>query len=494
MIAATHALSTWQRLSTRMRATIAAASIAALGCLAATLALTHDDRVALFSSPLHSDQLSEVETRLAAWNVAFVPTSDNVRVDRRRRSDLLLRLSLSGLPHPHVASSTEALANVGALTPEAVLDAQTRDGLAGDLELGLRGVAGIADARVIIAPAKAGIYADEAAHDASASVRLTLLPGAHLSPDAIAGIRAFVAAGVPGLEPSRVTILDDSGVALSSDDRDGTHEGEGLQTALQSALDDAFGNGTSIVRVHIDLDPRARETSDVRRLPLGGPITTASVDERFASSQKHYSKTASNEDRGSDVHEERSRVGPGATERVSVAIFVDAARADDVPKIRALAIGAAGLRFSRGDSITVEAIRFASVQAPPGLRWPSVIGLVATIAPSAIFGVVVVLFARLALGPCANLLGAWLERRAVRATADSVCGYAPSAVRGALAGEPPHAAAAIISALPTATAAAVLELYPPEERSDIVRRLARTTSPLVPDYQAWLSAARTTHG
>src|SRR5579875_2421205 len=182
---------------------------AAVAIATAAAVFLRDDRVPLFSSPLHPEQVREVETRLAAWNVAFSPTGDNVRVERRRRSDLLLRLSLSGVPHPHVAGSAETFANVGALTPEAVLDAQARDGLAGDLELALRGIAGITDARVIIAPAKAGVYADESVHDASASVRLALLPGARLSADAIAGIRAFVAAGVPGLEPQHVTIVDD---------------------------------------------------------------------------------------------------------------------------------------------------------------------------------------------------------------------------------------------------------------------------------------------
>jgi flagellar motor switch protein FliG len=61
-------------------------------------------------------------------------------------------------------------------------------------------------------------------------------------------------------------------------------------------------------------------------------------------------------------------------------------------------------------------------------------------------------------------------------------------MRGVLDGEPPHVAAAIISALPTATAAAVLELYPPEERTAIVRRLARANATLVPPAEELLRA------
>lgn len=494
MIDAARFVAAWRQLTPKVRTLVVCGAFGLAVVAAFALALSRDDRVALFSSPLHPEQLGEVETRLAAWNVAFVPTSDNVRVDRKRRSDLLLRLSLSGVPHEHVASSAETFANAGALTPEAVLDQQTRDGLAGDLELGLRGISGIADARVIIAPAKAGIYADETSHDASASVRLALLPGAHLSSDAIAGIRAFVAAGVPGLDAKRVTIVDDSGVALSSEDHDGARDTGLVQAALQSALDAAFGTGTTIVRVHVALDPRTRETTDIRRAPLGGPIARTSVDERFSSEKKRYSKVAQDEDRGSDVREEKIQVGAGATERTSVAVFVDAQHATEVLKIRTLAIGTAGLQLSRGDMITVEAVEFARNERPASRPWPGIVGLIATIAPSAIVGVVVIVLVR-AFAPASSvLLGKLLERCAVRSTTKTVAGYAPAQVRGVLEGEPPHAAAAIISALPTATAAAVLELYPPEERADIVRRLTRPASPLVPDYQTWIGAGRTTRG
>jgi flagellar motor switch protein FliG len=46
----------------------------------------------------------------------------------------------------------------------------------------------------------------------------------------------------------------------------------------------------------------------------------------------------------------------------------------------------------------------------------------------------------------------------------------------------------VISALPAATAAAVLELYPPEERAQIVRRLARAANDLVPHAEELLRA------
>jgi flagellar M-ring protein FliF len=487
---AARVLAAWRGLPARVRALIGAGAAVVLVAAVLFAALARDDRVPLFSAALYPDQLGEVETRLAAWNVAFAPSADNVRVEHGRRSDLLLRLSLSGVPHPHVASSAELLAGAGALTPQAVLDTQTRDGLAGDLELALRGIAGIGDARVIVAPGRAGLYADEGTRDASASVRLTLLAGAHLSSGAVAGIRAFVAAAVPGLDAAHVTIVDDSGVALSSEDGDGSREAEALQSTLASALDAAFGAGSSIVRVHVDLDPRAREIEEVRRAPLGGSLARESSDERYAGEKSRYSKSSASEDHGSDVHAERTQIESGSTERISVAVFVRADRAGDLAQIRALAAATAGLRPSRGDTISVEAVQFARADAPAATVWPALAGVIATVVPSCAFAAIAIVVVRYAREPLGRLVARLIERSAVRTTAESVSGYAPSHVRGVLADEPPHTAAAIISALPAATAAAVLELYPPSERADIIRRLSQPVSPLMPDHQLWLGARR----
>ena len=194
-------LGQWNALPKRARiATASAFALLAVVALAGSV-LAHPPQTALFPSPLHAEQLLEVQEQLANWNVAFTPLNDNVLVDTGRRNDLLLRLSLAGVPHAHLETSGEALANVGALTPQAVIDAQTRAGLAGDIEAGLRGIAGVDDARAIVVPAVAAEFGDQRAREASASVRLRLRPGARLARETIAGIRAYVAASVAGLDP-----------------------------------------------------------------------------------------------------------------------------------------------------------------------------------------------------------------------------------------------------------------------------------------------------
>ncbi|HEY6486408.1 MAG TPA: flagellar M-ring protein FliF C-terminal domain-containing protein [Candidatus Cybelea sp.] len=476
----------WNALSRVARACAGGGALALL-TLSLTLAiLAHTPRVALFAAPLHPEQLGEVEERLAAWSIAFTATADNVVVDARRRNDLLLRLSLAGVPHPHLSSTGEALGEIGVLTPQAVVDAQTRAGLAGDIEAGLRGIDGVDDARVIVAPAKAAEFADETAHDASASVRLRLRSGSQLSQETIDGIRSFVAASVAELSPKRVTILDDRGIALGeSSERNG--DAAQLQASLQTALDGAFGDGTTIVRVRAEYANEQVSERDVRRLPVGPQaIAGTRRSESFEGGGKRYRRAEEGADRGSDTREITSQAAPGGLRRLSTAVFVDRGRSTDLANIRELAEAAVGFDARRGDVLAVEAVNF---HQPPEIRrdaWALLYGALIPLAPALVVAIALVVCVRFALPPCGELVRSLLERAALERTSKAAAGFAPARVRSMLEQEPPHAAAAIISALPAATATAVLELYPPHEREAIVRRMQRSHAPLLDEAQELL--------
>ncbi len=477
----------WNALALRARVVAAFIGIAAVGVLALTFYMQRDTSVNLFAAPLQSEQVAEVVGSLAEWNVAFAAGSDNVRVDIGSRNALLLKLSLAGVPHAHLNSSREALAAAGPLTPQSVLDAQQRDGLAGDLASGLRGLPGVEEARVIIAPAETGTFADEDSHAATASVRLTLRPGATLTRASLEGVRQFVAAGVSGLDPKRVAILDDRGLALGEATGGGSDEAQALQASLQSALDIALGAGASIVRVRVAYDPRAREVHDIIRKPIGSrDIGTTISDETYKSAAKTYAKRNASVDRGSETQDEKIETPGGRLERISVAIAVDRSLHADLSKVRTLALGTLGLQAERGDAVAVEEMAFSAPAAHHGAPYGPFAALVAMLAPSAFSALGLVLAVRFGAKPASALCESVLQRLAVQRTSAAVAAFAPAHVRGALANEPPHTAAAIISALPAATATAVLELYPPDERAAIVRRMSRNGSPVIPDYETVL--------
>lgn len=373
----------WSILSKRARLFAGAFGAVLLFAVAAGFLVQRDTRIALFAEPLRGEQVAEVADRLAEWNEPFVVAVDNVRVEAKRRNALLLRLSLAQVPHPHLASSSEVLANASPLTPQAVLDAEQRDGLAGDIAGSLRGLAGVEDARVIIAPAREGAFAGEKSHDATASVRLNLKAGAALSRETLEGIRNFVAAGVPGLNAPHVAILDDRGLTLGEQSPVRTGEAQGLQNSLQSALDAVVGGAATIVRVRVDYDPRNLESHAVVRRPLGSrPVATTSADERYKSPSKQYAKSTTTIDRGSETRDEKIDTPAGRLERISVAVAVDQARHLDIPKIRSLATGTLGLVSSRGDVLSVEEMVFPQTAAVRSLPLAAGLGLAASLAPS----------------------------------------------------------------------------------------------------------------
>ncbi|HEY1656339.1 MAG TPA: flagellar M-ring protein FliF C-terminal domain-containing protein [Candidatus Tumulicola sp.] len=474
----------WNALSKAVRFVCASVAAAALGVSIVAGIAAHPPRVALFATPLHPEQLAEVEERLAAWNLDFTPTADNVVVAAGRRNDTLLRLSLAGVPHAHLESSGEALANVGVLTPQAVIDAQTRAGLAGDIEAGLRGIDGLDDARVIVSPAKVAEFADETAREPSASVRLRLRAGARLSREAIARIRAFVAAGVPGLQPAHVTILDDRGAALS--DRDDGEDVGGLQRSLQSALDAAFGDGAAIVRVHAEYRGERSSERDVIRTSAGEAIARTERSDAYDGSGKRFRHRDGSEERGTQTREWTSQTPEGGIKRISTAVFVDVARGLDLGSVRELAAATVGYDRARGDALAVAAVDFHRPPGRPKNLWWLLYGEIVPLAPALAAAIGLFAAARVAVPPLCALLQSLSERASLKRTTTAVAGFAPARVRSVLAHEPPHAAAAIISALPVATAAAVLDLYPPHEREAIVRRMQRPHGPLLRDAQELL--------
>ncbi|GAC1656053.1 MAG: hypothetical protein NVS9B12_07540 [Vulcanimicrobiaceae bacterium] len=225
-------------------------------------------------------------------------------------------------------------------------------------------------------------------------------------------------------------------------------------------------------------------------MPLSSqPIASERLDEQYAAGGKRYVKSARSDDRGSETREEQSSIAPGRVARISLAILVDAQRAADLYKIRALSAAAAGIDLRRGDTVTVQAVAFHTGRAPRFNGWLAAYGLASGIAPPVVACGALLVALNMCLKPATRLLRSIAAKKALARKREALSGFAPSQVRGALAGEPPHTAAAIISALPAATAAAVLDLYPAHERSAIIRRMSRSQSSLIPEFETVIANA-----
>jgi len=473
----------WNQFTQQVKILIISGIAVVIIAVVASIFLLHDNRAPLFAKALTADQVTEVDGQLAAWQIPFSTTTDNILVDRTQRNDLLLRLSMVGVPHEPVVGSSDALAKVGAMTPQSVLDIQTRDALGNDISMGLRGVDGIADARVIIAPAKEAFFADDESHDASASVRVMMETGRTLNHDAVMGIRRFVANSVSGLAPEHVTVIDERGMALGDGDVSaaaGSVEKD-IQNTVQSALDSTIGTGVTMVRVHADINKTSKQEYEYKNAPISGaPISKVYTDERLAGKDRAYSKVHGDENHGSQGVATRSEIAPGGIERLSVAVMVDDSLTDQIPQIRELVAAAAGINAARGDMLTVAPLAFHHVVAPIITHQQS-IQLLSRLIPGVVIGLTIVGVLLVFMQPLLVYLRRNANREILSQTRAIENGVDASAIWRTIHGEPAHVAAAVISQLPTSTAVAVLDMYPEQERRDITERLSRPIAPVLVD-------------
>jgi flagellar M-ring protein FliF len=262
-----------------------------LVAVTAALGIRHhqqsQENVALFAYPLTSLQLQECSQRLSQLGIEHQPNSEqtNLMVSPQRRLSLLSQLSLEGLPHedsikpstPFTASRREQL-----LKSQAELQMR----LAGSL----RSLQGIEQASVQLAIPESTLGEEQ---HPSASVLLKLRSGYEMNRTQAQGVARFVAAAVPELRAADVTVLDDTGRELSS--QEGGALGD-VQLELQKQfdvylsgkaqrmLDLAYGRGGALAIVNVQLDFSQIE---VKRTDVGRPgqgevlQVVQKVDERY---------------------------------------------------------------------------------------------------------------------------------------------------------------------------------------------------------------------
>jgi flagellar biosynthesis/type III secretory pathway M-ring protein FliF/YscJ len=359
---------TWAGRRSRYIA-IAAACLSA--AIAAAVLLAHLEADApLFDYDLHPSQTAEVASALTLWGEQHHENAQatQIWVSAARRREVLLRLTVAGLPHRYVPTSTDVASDqTDMLAPLAVIDDRRRSGIEGDLVASLRKVSGVADATVVLPPDPDDTLSGGVERAApTAAVQLVMLPGAGLSADAVSGIRRFVASAYPGLTPERVTVVDASGDPLGATappDRAASRESR-VQSAVQSALDAVLGAGAAVVRVNVRTAGFEQQIQNTRTVPHG--VLSADVGrERGTESNKTFDKERTVKRFAFDTLYERRTVPADAETRMSVAVFLDSKRVDPQTSgsISALVRAAAGADLQAGDDVVVQQVPFASPAA-----------------------------------------------------------------------------------------------------------------------------------
>ena len=143
-----------------------------------------------------------------------------ILVPADRVHDARLKLASLGLPKGTVSGFEMMESNRFGMTQfQERLTFQR--GLEGELTRSIQSIGSVANARVHLAlPNQNGFFRDQ--QKPSASVLLSLNPGRSLDKTQLAGIVHLVASSVPELDPTAVSVLDDSGKLLSK-----AHDGSG---------------------------------------------------------------------------------------------------------------------------------------------------------------------------------------------------------------------------------------------------------------------------
>ncbi|WP_340118598.1 flagellar basal-body MS-ring/collar protein FliF [Pelagibius sp. 7325] len=335
--------------------------------------------------------------------------------------------------------------------------------LEGELARTIRSIASVKQARVHLVLPRRELFSRDR-QDPSASIILMLAGGGGLDRQQVTSIQHLVAAAVPGLKPTMVSIVDDKGNLLAR----GTEEGDVSQTAsrademrisyesrmvrtIEELLARSLGAGNVRAQVSAVMDfDRVTENAEIYD-PDGQVVRSTQVVEEQASNQDGAPAgvTVGNNlpdalpelDGGAGSQSSTSRTEEtvnyeitktvkthireaGNVQRLSVAVMVngnvtldDAGNptyeprsAEELEKITALVRSAVGYDEARGDTIEVVEMPFVSLEAGDTETQGLLMGLTKAdlmrVAELLVLGVVAVLVLLMVVRP---LLGRLLE-------------------------------------------------------------------------------------
>jgi flagellar M-ring protein FliF len=263
--------------------------------------------------------------------------------------------------------------------------------LQGELTRTILSLAEIRDARVLLALPEQGLF-KQATTKAKASITLTLKRGLALRPEQVVGIQRLVAAAVPGITAQDVTIVDQTGVALTRSGSDGEAEGSSWRLDLKKdteayltrkatqVLERALGAGQALASVDVTLDMNRVQstTEDVVGAPgAQGRAQTGVVVRQRVVTRELGTPLARGDDPASGSVDESSQreveyaVGrrveqvigqPGSITRIQVvAVVRKPLEAREAEQIRSMVAASVGASSERGDTVVVQPLG----SAPP---------------------------------------------------------------------------------------------------------------------------------
>ncbi|GII26169.1 flagellar basal-body MS-ring/collar protein FliF [Planosporangium mesophilum] len=339
---------------------------------------------------------SAIVDKLNADGVPYQLTNGGQTITVPQDQVYAQRIKLSGAGLPAQADTGYALLDKqGVMTSDFMQQVGYQRALEGELNKTIKSIAGVQSAAVHLAIPTKDVFADNQ-QKPTASVLVQTGPSGKLSSPQAQAIVHLVSSSVPGLEPSKVTLVGADGKVLSTDDAAGASGAADARTqqtqafeqrmgsSLQQMLDQVVGPGHAAVQVTADLDFDQTETKTQKYVadPNTPPLAETKKTETYTGNgtmgagvlgpdniqvpggtggaNNGYNAQSETRNNAVGMVTETRKSAPGSVRKLSVAVMLDSATAKGAneAQLQQLVSSAVGLDAARGDTIALSTVPF----------------------------------------------------------------------------------------------------------------------------------------
>jgi flagellar M-ring protein FliF len=357
---------------------------------------------------LDPKQTGKITSALDAKGIKYEIQNNGtaLAVDKSQLSDARIALAEKGLPNS-AQPGFELMDSQKLGASDFQQQVTYQRALEGQLASTIGQIDGVGGATVQLVLPQDQLFDDQQ----SASKASVLLSGSSssLQPGAVHGIAQLVSGSVKGLDPNNVSITDSTGQLLWPNSEGGASDGQMAATQKQAAearysqsmesnlnamLVQTLGPGKAQVQVNADLNA---DQTTLRKLTYGkkGVVLSSKKDDETlkgtggaaggaggaagtasntvpsytgaaaGGSGSNYKHKTEEKVNGVDKQVAETKVAPGAVNKQSVSVMIDASvPPKSVAAIRQAVAGAAGIDAKRGDKLAVSQVAFAKPPAP----------------------------------------------------------------------------------------------------------------------------------
>ena len=282
------------------------ARLAVMGVMIAAMAfffifmitrLTGSNMDLLYADLDPSDQ-NAITAQLTSRNIPFEIDGNRLLVPATQVGSLRMAMAAEGLPLGG-AAGYEIFDNASSLgTTNFMQNVQLVRALEGELAKTIRSIEVVKSARVHLVMSQRQLFTRDK-QSATASVILKMRGAATLTGEQIAAIQHLVAAAIPELDPSRVSIVDNKGKLLATGNEKDSEVARAndmvsrrinferrIADELTELLEKSVGLGNTKVNVNADLDFDRISTTEEKFDPDGQVVRSTNTIEETSSGQE----------------------------------------------------------------------------------------------------------------------------------------------------------------------------------------------------------------